>query len=222
MPTGDERVPLTALHWGSTPGRGRNLPGVAGCRRAPARGDRADRLEPDRRQGSLLERLAPFSGRRSWGTLAVMAGSPCPRSSSSVSCSGCCRRCAVTDGSASGRCCCWRQRRVASRRLPASSRRSRDRAQTGLPLPPRLLEVVPAGGRDPGDSGEARGEDPAEEGDGVGPGVSNAADGPIADNKRRFWGEARVTSTPESNVRLFCLRLGRTLLSGRSPCSTCC
>jgi len=106
---------LTALHWGSTPGRGRNLPGVAGCRRAPARGDRADRLEPDRRQGSLLERLAPFSGRRSWGTLAVMAGSPCPRSSSSVSCSGCCRRCAVTDGSASGRCCCWRQRRVASR-----------------------------------------------------------------------------------------------------------
>jgi len=111
---------------------------------------------------------------------------------------------------------------AAPRRLPAGSRRSRDRAQTGLPLPPRLLEVVPAGGRDPGDSGEARGEDPAEEGDGVGPGVSNAADGPIADNKRRFWGEARVTSTPESNVRLFCRRLGRTLLSGRSPCSTCC
>jgi len=56
---------------------------------------------------------------------------------------------------------------AAPRRLPAGSRRSRDRAQTGLPLPPRLLEVVPAGGRDPGDSGEARGEDPAEEGDGV-------------------------------------------------------
>ena len=141
MPTGDERVPLTALHWGSTLGRGRNPPGVAGCRRAPARGDRADRLEPDRRQGSLLERVAPFSGRRSWGTLAaVMAGSPCPRSSSSVSCSGCCRRCAVTDGSASGRCCCWRQRRVASR--PARGVHGTGRRR-GYRYRHVVLEVVP-------------------------------------------------------------------------------
>ncbi len=116
MPTGNERVPLTALHWGSTPGSGRNLPGVAGCRRAPARGDRADRLEPDRCRASLLERVAPFLRAALLGNVGRCHGRfPCPRSSSSVSCSGCCRRCAVTDGSASGRCCCWRQRRVASR-----------------------------------------------------------------------------------------------------------
>jgi len=214
VPTGDERVPLTALHWGSTPGRGRNLPGVAGCRRAPARGDRADRLEPDRRQGSLLERVAPFSGRRSWGTLAaVMAGSPCPRSSSSVSCSGCCRRCAVTDGSASGRCCCWRQRRVASRPARGVHGTGRRRGYRYRHVSSRLSrqEVVTQaiqeklGGKTQPRTG----------------GVERCR---WADSgyKRRFWGEARVTSTPESNVRLFCLRLGRTLLSGRSPCSTCC
>jgi len=178
VPTGNERVPLTALHWGSTPGSGRNLPGVAGCRRAPARGDRADRLEPDRRQGSLLERVAPFSGRRLGNVGRCHGRFPVPS--------------LIIVGLLLGLLPALRRDRrlglgavlllaAAPRRLPASSRRSRDRAQTGLPLPPRLLEVVPAGGRDPGDSGEARGEDPAEEGDGVGPGVSNAADGPIAD-----------------------------------------
>ena len=147
MPTGNERVPLTALHWGSTPGSGRNLPGVAGCRRAPARGDRADRLEPDRCRASLLERVAPFLRAALLGNVGRCHGRfPVPS--------------LIIVGLLLGLLPALRRDRrlglgavlllaAAPRRLPASSRCSRDRAQTGLPLPPRRPRGCP-GNRSPG------------------------------------------------------------------------
>jgi len=55
---------------------------------------------------------------------------------------------------------------AAPRRLPASSRRSRDRAQTGLPLPPRRPRGCP-GRTWPRRFRRSSGGDPAEEGDGI-------------------------------------------------------